>query len=232
MWFLALPVICGGGVLLSGFLVYRSRVKLVQYNTLPSQYLQEIPVPDADGLTVDLGVIEFDDQGVFWSVDQLEALLLRIKQRNDEVTTGIVLVLFIHGWKHNADPDRPSNMLASFKDTLVSIAKKQLVAGPRSPDRVIGVYIGWRGLSADYPILRELTFWGRRATAERVASLIVRESLFRIILVTEERPQSKCLFVGHSMGGIVLQKSMGPPSPPCSCRPARRASACRRTSSS
>lgn len=38
----------------------------------------------------------------------------------------------------------------------------------------------------------------------------MRESLFRVIHEVKSRPQSKVVLYGHSMGGMVLGKTMGP----------------------
>ena len=46
--------------------------------------------------------------------------------------------------------------------------------------KVLGVYIGWRGNSSDLPILKHLTFWGRKRTADKVGLRGVTEALLRL----------------------------------------------------
>ena len=52
------------------------------YNTDREQYLQELTVPENEEISYDLAIIEFDDQGIFWKLEQLEDTLEMIAQRN------------------------------------------------------------------------------------------------------------------------------------------------------
>ncbi|MEM7199634.1 MAG: hypothetical protein AAF628_05170 [Planctomycetota bacterium] len=178
------------------------------FNAAPHEYLLELDVPAAPGHSCDLAIIEFDDQGALWQLDQLQSALDVIARRNKTAERGVLVVLFIHGWKNNANPTRGD--LANFRLEVVRIAEQQYRRGTPHPDRVVGVYLGWRGLTSRLPIYKELTFWARRLAAERVASLNMREVLFRVMATTKQRPESKCFIVGHSMGGLVVGKTLAP----------------------
>jgi hypothetical protein len=132
-----------------------------------------------------------------------------IDEQSRDSTNGVLVVVYVHGWKHNADWSREKGNLRIFADQLVTTAAGLGQAGKLSCDRVVGIYIGWRGDSMRGP-LRNLSFWNRRGAAERLASIHMRETLFRVIHAVKSRPQSKVVLYGHSMGGMVLGKTMGP----------------------
>ncbi|MBL4810694.1 MAG: hypothetical protein JKY43_11630, partial [Phycisphaerales bacterium] len=53
-------------------------------------------------------------------------------------------------------------------------------------------------------------FWDRKRTAERMVSINMREALFRVMETTKKRPESKCYIAGHSMGGLIIGKTIAP----------------------
>ena len=180
------------------------------YNDQPRQYLQELPITDGVNVGADLAIIEFDDHGTFWKLDQLEDTIDLIERRNAEAERGVLVVIYAHGWKHNADPDRSEGDLAQFRADLIKIANDQHGIGDQGPDQIIGVYIGWRGDTSSIPVHRDLTFWDRKRTAERMVSINMREALFRVMETTKKRPESKCYIAGHSMGGLIIGKTIAP----------------------
>lgn len=180
------------------------------YNQEQQEYIQRGEVPDQEGVGYDLAIIEFDDHGSFWKLDQLEDTVNLIERRNTESKRGVFVVPFVHGWKNNADPDQRIGDLVRFREELGRIASLFAEAGSGMPDGVIGVYLGWRGATSRVPIREQLTFWDRRVTAERIVSHCLRETLFRIMGATRARPESKCFLVGHSMGGLIVGKTLSP----------------------
>lgn len=158
----------------------------------------------------DVAVIEFDDHGSFWEIDHLNDAIELIRQRNLESERGILVILYTHGWKHNADPERAKGNLAGFKQSIANIADRENERGGENTDHVIGVYLGWRGATTRVPYVEQTTFWDRRATAERVASNNMREAFFRVMEATKENPLSKCYITGHSMGGLIVGKTLSP----------------------
>ncbi len=179
-----------------------------QYNTLPEQYVSSVAQPDTT--PADVAVIEFDDFGVLWDRRQLEAAVELISRRNTESEHGVFVLVYVHGWMNNADPSRKDNDLARFREAVRVRARGFRDAGPPAPDHYIGVYIGWRGMSSRIPIHKRLTFWNRRRAAEGLVSEDVRETFFRVSGAAKAKSKSKVVLSGHSMGGLVLEKSLGP----------------------
>lgn len=183
-------------------------VGLRQYNKTPDEYSRRIELGDMDG-SVDLAVIEFDDRGELWDLAQLSSAVETIEQRSAASSNGVLVVVYLHGWKHNADWDRENGGLRMFASQLVETARGLSPAGQLAADHVVGIYLGWRGRVLRGP-LGDFSFWNRRAAAERVASINMRETIFRVVHAVKSRPQSKVILYGHSMGGMILGKTMGP----------------------
>lgn len=179
------------------------------YNRDPEQYIRKIPVDQPGAATADLAIIEFDDQGVLWKQDQLEDAVRLIQIRNEETQTGTLVIIYIHGWLNNADPNDIEGSLERFQKSVYSTAAAQSQKDSLA-DHVVGVFLGWRGKSNGTPLLREFTFWDRRQTAERLDSINMRETLFRIMKTAKQYPGSKCFVVGHSMGGLIVGKTLSP----------------------
>lgn len=185
----------------------RSCVTPRQYNTSRGEYLRTVRDPET-GAEADLCIIEFDDEGTFWDVRQLTDTLELIRRRNSESVNGIVVPVFIHGWKHNADWSRTAgNLRRISQDITRSAAQMQMPENP-THRRVVGVYIGWRGDAMSGRFIQELTFWNRLLTADRVASINMKETLSRIMMAAKEHSGSKVVMYGHSMGGHILFQSM------------------------
>jgi hypothetical protein len=193
--------------LLVGLLVLPGCVGHRLHNAEHESYLQPLTA-EGHGHIADLAIIEFDDHGSLWKAEQLDDALALIDERNRHSETGILVHVFVHGWKHDASPG--DSTLQSFRQRLVAGAAEYRAQGPPHADHVVGIYLGWRGATSTVPIHRNLTFWDRRRTAERLASIDMRETLYKIMAVAERRPESKCLLYGYSMGGVVIGRTMAP----------------------
>ena len=69
--------------------------------------------------TFALAVVEFDDQGRCYDRAQLD----KVSDRVETMRTGredVILLLFVHGWKHDARSDDPN--LSSFRVVLAQTA--------------------------------------------------------------------------------------------------------------
>ena len=182
------------------------------FNPEPEDYLRTYTTEG--GLPYAVAVVEFDDQGEPWDLRQLDAALAEIRRLNRESEHGIVLYQFIHGWKSNAARDRGSGQrLAWFERHVARIAKRSNAVARTTGESarpVVGLFIGWRGRTYSLPVLIDASFWNRRVAAHRVASMRLNEVLSRTVVAAKENVDSKCALLGHSMGGMILEKTLGP----------------------
>ena len=173
----------------------------------------------------DLFTIEFDDQG--WvqgsarsardkhhENDYLDHLGQQLGQiYEDNRHRGLTLVVFVHGWHHNARAD--DSNVRDFRRLLDEVAHAENRAtGGGLGRRVVGLYVGWRGESLPVDYLSDITFWNRKAAAERVAQGSVRELFARLDRVRDEaclkkgEPNIRLLTIGHSFGGLITYNAL------------------------
>lgn len=168
-------------------------------------------------------VLEVDDYGRFWDRKAGDTILETLRTASQDTNT--VVVVFIHGWHHNAAKDDKN--LLDFQKSLKALQKKlgdssyvQARKGLRLKEdlNVIGLYVGWRGRSLPW-YLDYLTFWGRKAAAERVGNGDLREFLLRLhelYLAQNSAPSDSSgdrrlmglVTIGHSFGGQVLYRAV------------------------
>jgi hypothetical protein len=165
------------------------------------------------GAPYELAIVEFDDQGRCYDRGQMDAVAQRLEAlAPDESSTGedVILVAFAHGWEHDARSD--DDNLSAFRVLLnetVEYERSATVPGAK-PRPVLGVFIGWRGLS-EYglgDVVADATFWGRQAAGQQVAVGSVRE-LFGRLRHYRNRQQKRggnplLVIVGHSFGGMIV----------------------------
>lgn len=177
-----------------------------------SHALQELPT--ANGNRYLLGFIEFDDQGQLWDRKQMSDVVGRLAA--EAGTKELLMVVFVHGWKHSAAPGDGNittfrKVLTQLSDSEAQIAK--LTGLP--PRAVAGVYLGWRGGSLSVPVLENLTFWDRKNTAQKVGHGGVTEVLSRLELIKLDKDstepggsRTRMVVVGHSFGGAVVHTAL------------------------
>lgn len=111
-----------------------------------------------------LGFVEFNDQGLLFDRKQMNAVVSELKR--EAVQRDLLIVVFMHGWKHNArhqDSNRPEDEnITTFRQVLSELSKaeariSEITGTP--PRGIAGVYLGWRGASITAPLLKELTIW-------------------------------------------------------------------------
>jgi alpha-beta hydrolase superfamily lysophospholipase len=166
---------------------------------------------------------EFDDQGWSYAGDrQLTAIKERLQAELKDpgyVDWDFVVVLFVHGWHHNAH-DNDCNVQEARQ--MVRIGSQQFDAAVQAGKfkrkrRVFGIYVGWRGESVNALGLRYSTVIDRRDTAEKVAKGSVRQLLADLHeqqLIAQAAASGRetdadraarmyTLVVGHSFGGLI-----------------------------
>ncbi|MDR5809076.1 alpha/beta hydrolase [Caballeronia sp. LZ019] len=136
----------------------------------------------------------------------------------------LLIITFVHGWKHNASTDDAHVRL--FRQVLENTAALEEEAGTHR--RVVGVYLGWRGDSLNVPdgLKSVLTFYDRKGTADKVSKGAIHE-VVAYLNAYEKRennvPGRKCdrveasmgcqvvsVLIGHSFGGLILYEAIAP----------------------
>ena len=145
-------------------------------------------------LPFSMNFVEVDEQGILASRAQAEAALANAAK---EEADGSYVVVFVHGWHHNASSE--DGNVKSFYDALALVS----LWNPKR--RIKGIYIGWRGDSVPVPGLRYLTFWDRKNTSDEVGRGGLLEFLLRLERSvkrgTSER--NRLVVVAHSFGASV-----------------------------
>ena len=182
----------------------------------------------------DLHFVEFDDQGWTYpetadaggnapkdeSAQQLRLVMERLNaalQKQLARKQSLRVYVYVHGWKHNAAFD--DDNVVNFRDFLDEAAQYEDVA--QSGNRIVGIYVGWRGKSLDLtePWI-SATFWDRKSVAQHVAVGSVRELTAQLRAFqrqanrTEPGTEAKNVspgdqrvrihMIGHSFGGLAL----------------------------
>ncbi|MBC3377123.1 hypothetical protein HU762_24585 [Pseudomonas sp. SWRI92] len=183
------------------------------YGHRPFQQAPLQPLHDLSNVDV-----EIDDSGNFWDRTKAESILNAID--DSAANANVVVLLFVHGWHHNAADDDTNRsdfhitvkaVDQKLKDKIYRDARKTL--NIEGDVKVVGVYLSWRGESLP-GLLDYSTFWGRKAAAERVGDGAAREFILRLSEIYKKRNQGDrqhlmgLVSIGHSFGGQVLYKSV------------------------
>jgi hypothetical protein len=169
------------------------------------------------GAPYELAVVEFDDQGRCYDRGQMDGVAKRLNAlAPDDAQQGqdAILIAFVHGWQHDARSD--DDNLAAFRtllDKTVEYEKSATAPGAK-PRPVLGVFVGWRGLSDFGPgsVVQDATFWARQAAGQRVAVGSVRELFGRLRHYRNRRRDAGgnplLVIVGHSFGGMIVYSAL------------------------
>jgi hypothetical protein len=166
-----------------------------------------------------LGFVEFDDQGWFWNPKQLKTVEEMIRTEagigRTNVAQGTIIVVFAHGWKNNAATDNTNvNM---FRQALKQLGAAEAAQTNHAARKVVGVYAGWRGLSAELEPFKELSFWERKNTAHKVGGygamtelLVGLENLQQAgnDSLATNAPRTELIIVGHSFGAAAVYSAI------------------------
>ncbi len=155
----------------------------------------------------DLAFAEFSERGNAFDDAKVEAVLAKIAGKAH--AQGVVLIVFVHGWKHNASEEDEN--VRSFKDalrTMTAVLGDSFSGTALGSRRLVGVYVGWRGASIELPLLKELTFWDRKAVAEELGSGGVTRLLLDLDRITADEARNVMVVVGHSFGGAIVVRAL------------------------
>ena len=147
--------------------------------------------------------------GALFDAGELQAVLKTIDGANalagERPGSAPLVVRFVHGWNHNAS-ETDSNV-AGFKQVLERLWSQY--GGRR---KVIGVYVGWRGLRVkrSWPLAMQFSFFDREAAAVRIPGASLSSAFAEIALRTHENRYAQVVFIGHSFGALLLERSLAP----------------------
>ncbi|WOJ90615.1 hypothetical protein RZS28_04800 [Methylocapsa polymorpha] len=167
-------------------------------------------------LSYDLGIVEFDDQGVCHYRTQMAAIADKLAEFGEQ---DAIIIVFVHGWKHDARSD--DDNLAHFSGVLEAAVRREAevaAESQRTARPVFGVFVGWRGMTlysrrflVDTLSLSQLTFWDRQEAGRRVSTGSIRELLGRLRQYRNRQAKdgSRLLvIVGHSFGGMIVYSAV------------------------
>lgn len=153
----------------------------------------------------DLAFAEYSERGNAFNRNHVEQVLNKIESVAESSADGIILVTFIHGWKHDAHPD--DSNLKSFKKAL-HLAATEVPAISQSHRRLIGLFVGWRGASSRFEGIDTASFWDRKAVAEEVGRGSVTELLLNLDQIDFHNPNNVLIVIGHSFGGAITLSAL------------------------
>jgi hypothetical protein len=144
--------------------------------------------------------VEFGEQGSYQDPTQLQNALALIRD-----TPQPLVITYVHGWQNNVE----SGDVQSFESLLARLNRAPAIRNVGF--HVVGVYLGWRGKLTPVPVLKEFSFWNRKATAERLASNY--DCYDAIASISEEarrkgRGNQYTVLLGHSFGGLIVERSV------------------------
>ena len=117
-----------------------------------------------------------------------------------------LVISYVHGWQNNSG----SGDVAKFRQFLSQIAATPLIQNKGF--HVIGVYLGWRGQLTTFPLIKEMTFYSRKAAAERLASNFdcfdAISSIAEAARKHRRREDQYTILLGHSFGGLVVERAV------------------------
>lgn len=162
--------------------------------------------------------LEYDSAGRPSAKGQKEAILEHIHK---STTSRIFVVIYVHGWHHNADdsgsesdPSWERNNAVKFNNLLALHADEvrryhSLVLKQPAP-AVLGIYIGWQGERTKKPLASLLSIGDRADVADAIGAYgALSKDLSEIADRLRARDEdNKIIVIGHSLGGRMLTQSL------------------------
>lgn len=170
---------------------------------------------------VSWSIVEFDDQGLLFDSRQLDRTIAEVRRLASLREGRLRLVVFVHGWKHDASPQDAANTNGNLRQFPLLL--RQFSSGDPQ-DQVFGLYMAWRGepLARTEPfnaLFRPwISFFSRIRAAGRVARPEFTETLLSVLTAAElafndeyRKPQgdrTTSVIIGHSMGGFIVEEAL------------------------
>jgi hypothetical protein len=163
-----------------------------------------------------IGFLEFDEEGDIKrptlrgvEIDPFAEILADLKRTAR--SSKVLLVTYIHGWNNSTR----SGDVTQFRVFLSTLAQ----TGRLNGYRVYGIYCAWRGdvLPVSLGRIRGNplislasipSFWSREAAARRVGGVACTDALLRLAQASYRHSGSKVIFVGHSLGALILEQAL------------------------
>ncbi len=150
-----------------------------------------------------LGFVEFDDQGALHHPELKDELMARIRALRR--AHPLLIVVFAHGWKHNASASDANVVeIAGILQRIADGDQRVCAGQPCAARRVVGIYLGWRGLSTSAEPLKALSFWTRKSRAHRVGTDGATEVLADLKKISAGNAHDRLILAGHSFGGALI----------------------------
>lgn len=155
-----------------------------------------------------------NDQRVFWTLEfndqgqlHFPAQWQRLKSAIIAAGSSAEVMLFVHGWHHNAMPD---------DDNFIAFQRFAAQWQAQQPSNRIAVYVGWRGDRVDpfwldgsnraESVVESLDFptiWATKATARTVGEQGLSVILAELAQLQTQQQMARYILLGHSLGGVV-----------------------------
>ncbi|MDF1816144.1 MAG: alpha/beta hydrolase [Verrucomicrobiales bacterium] len=166
--------------------------------------VEDSDIPDAIKECISkrsLAVVEFDDSGDYLSKFQRDYAGTIVNEGRETKT----VYIYVHGWNHSGDPSRETGDLAKFAAYVRGLNRNKTGSNHKN----IGVYIGWPGDAREGKLGNILSFPGRRAATDRIASPSLADCLGYIRRFAV-KGHKKVVLIGHSMGGRIVERLATP----------------------
>ncbi len=112
-------------------------LKVINRNAVPILIYK--PDGSLKGENYDLAFIEFSDRGNLFNREKYNEVVNYISEQKD-TEDGVAVFVYVHGWKHNASNEKNGDV-QNFRKVLKIASETN-----KSKRKVIGVYVGWRGI--------------------------------------------------------------------------------------
>lgn len=152
--------------------------------------------------------LEYTETGLNHDKNQLRAILNWINSAEGPIQ----VVVYAHGWHHNADTSNndPRNnaikfafLMAREVDTLKRLELSKKIVMPK----VLGIYVGWAGEKYTDSVRQFFSIDGRSKVADQIGRAgVLKKDLLAISNAVHQRAgqNGRIMVMGHSLGGRML----------------------------